>query len=454
MSTDTIAAISTGGTNSGINIIRISGEYASKIIEKIFTNFKKLDHQKIIYGKIVNPHNREVIDEVLVSCFKAPNSFTGEDVYEINTHGGRRVTQDVLELVLANGATMAEPGEFSKRAFLNGKMDLSKAEAIIDVINAKTQTQREIAIAQLEGGLEHEVKEIRNELIELVAQIEVNIDYPEYDYGELSENALKSILKRNKDKIDSVLKARDEGKFLKDGIDLAIIGGANSGKSSLLNKLAKEERAIVTDIAGTTRDIIEESIVIGNLIVNVSDTAGIRETEDIVENIGIKKSIQLIDKVDLIIYMLDSTKDINEQDKQIISQIKEKEIPLIVCMNKIDLASKNQTIECLKNTNCVKISANTGEGIETLKQTIEYMFNVNDFDKKQDKLIVNERHKAALVNANQNLSNALNGIELGKDIDILAISLTEAINELGNITGESTSEDVVNKIFEKFCLGK
>lgn len=456
MSTDTIAAISTGGTNSGINIIRISGENSGEIISKIFTSYKKLDHQRIIYGKIVDPENLEVVDEVLVSCFRAPNSFTGENVYEINTHGGRRVTLDVLELVLKYGARIAEPGEFSKRAFLNGKMDLSKAEAIIDVINAKTKAQKEIAMAQLEGELEKNIKEIRNSLVELMAQIEVNIDYPEYDYDELGKNALKSILGRNKDKIDSLIKTRNEGKYLKEGIDLAIIGGTNAGKSSLLNALAKEDRAIVTDIEGTTRDVIEESIVIGNMLVNISDTAGLRDTDDVVEAIGIKKSIEIIDKTDLVIYMIDSTKGCTECDTLKICEIQKKNIPLIICLNKIDLMDSKQAYpECVKNnTNTVEISAVTGEGLDVLKGMIEEMFNVRSFDKKQDKLVVNQRHKMYLENAKKSLNDAIKSVDDDEGIDISAILITEAINALGSVTGESTSEDVVNKIFEKFCLGK
>ena len=457
MSTETIAAISTGGTNAGINIIRISGDEAENIINKIFKTNSELDHQRIVYGKIVEPETRAVVDEVLVSCFKAPHSFTGEDVIEVNTHGGRRVTLDVLELILKSGARLAEPGEFSKRAFLNGKMDLSKAEAIIDVINAKTKMQKEIAMCQLQGGLENRVKEIRNELVELIAQIEVNIDYPEYDYEELDKSVLKSILERLKTNVKQLIKTREDGKYIKEGIDLAIIGGANSGKSSLLNKLAQEERAIVTDIEGTTRDVIEESIVVGDLIINVSDTAGIRNTDDVVESIGIKKSLEIIEKTDLVLYMIDVVKGITDKDIEIIEDIKWKKIPLIACVNKVDVSYEN--IENVKSkipegVAIVEISANTGHGIETLKQVILEMFNVNDFDKKQEKLVVNERHKQNLLNAKNNITKALNCVENDESIDITAIAITEAIEELGNITGEVASADVVNKIFEKFCLGK
>lgn len=456
MLTDTIAAISTGGTNSGINIIRISGEKSGEIISKIFTSYSKLSHQKIIYGKIVNSETQAVVDEVLVSCFIAPNSYTGEDVYEINTHGGRRITLDVLELVLKLGARIAEPGEFSKRAFLNGKMDLSKAEAIIDVINAKTKIQKELAVLQLEGKLENQIKEIRNSLVETTAQIEVNIDYPEYDYDQMGESSLKSILERIKGKINLLVKNREEGKYLKDGIDIAIIGGTNSGKSSLLNKLAMEERAIVTDIEGTTRDIIEESVIIGDILVNISDTAGIRQTDDVVESIGIKKSMEMIDKTDLIIYMIDSTKEISQDDRIILKQIKEKNIPIIVCMNKIDLIDNCESISQLskESIEIVYISAKSGEGIEQLKNAILQKFSANQFDIKQEKIIINERHKDNLIKATKYIEDAIECLDKGESIDIAAIAISEAISELGCITGESTSEDVVNKIFEKFCLGK
>ena len=269
MLTETIAAISTGGNSSGINIIRISGNDSKKIIDKIFKSKSKLDHQKIIYGKIVNPSNNGIIDEVLVSYFKAPNSFTGEDICEINCHGGRKVTLEILNLVIQAGARLAEPGEFSKRAFLNGKMDLSKAEAIVDIINAKTSIQTKIATNQLEGSIYNLIEKIREKLVTLMAEIEVSIDYPEYDYEEISNQMLKERIESIVKEIDRLIKTYNDGKYIKEGVNLAIVGNTNVGKSSLLNTLLNEEKAIVTDIEGTTRDVIEETLVIGNLFLNI-----------------------------------------------------------------------------------------------------------------------------------------------------------------------------------------
>lgn len=455
MSTDTIAAISTGGSNSGINIIRISGSNAFRIISEIFTNFKKLSHQKIVYGKIKDPKSLKVIDEVLVSMFCAPNSYTGEDICEINTHGGRAVTQEVLELVLKNGAKIAEPGEFSKRAFLNGKMDLSKAEAIIDIINAKTKIQTDFAISKLEGGVKDKVNAIRDALIDLMAQIEVNIDYPEYDYESLSKNALKSILERIDFDINKMIKESQDGKYIKDGVNLAIIGGTNAGKSSLLNALAKSDRAIVTDIEGTTRDVVEETVVVGNLVLNISDTAGIRETTDVVEKIGVEKSLKCIETADLIIYLIDCTKGLSAKDKELIHTLKEVKKTYIVCLNKIDVNKDFTRDEFLINEKYLEqISCLTGEGIESLKKTIQEVFNATDISKFEDKIIVNERHKDLLQKASENVRKAMQDIEADISIDMPVISLNEALQNLGEITGESVTEDVINRIFERFCLGK
>jgi tRNA modification GTPase len=455
MSTDTIAAISTGGSNSGINIIRISGTDAFKIVSEIFTNYKSLGHQKIVYGKIRDPKTLKVIDEVLVSQFCSPNSYTGEDVCEINTHGGRAVTHEVLELVLKCGAKIAEAGEFSKRAFLNGKMDLSKAEAIIDIINAKTKIQTNFALSKLEGGLKDKVNSIRQSLIDLMAQIEVNIDYPEYEYGELSKSVLKSILERIDFEVNKMLQDSQDGKYMKDGVNLAIIGGTNAGKSSLLNALSKSDRAIVTDIEGTTRDVVEETVVVGNLVLNISDTAGIRETTDIVEKIGVEKSLKCIETSDLIIYLLDSTKGLSSKDKELISTLRELKKTYIVCMNKIDMCKEVLIDDFLNSEKYLEqISCLTGEGTDHLKKTIQEVFNAEDISQFEDKIIVNERHKDLLQKASQSIQKALLDIENDMSLDIPVISLNEALQNLGEITGESVTEDVINRIFEKFCLGK
>lgn len=457
MLTDTITAISTGGSSSGINIIRISGKNAKDIIDRIYTNKDKLNHQKIIYGKIINPSTNKVVDEVLVSYFKAPNSFTGEDVCEINCHGGRKVTLDILNLVVVNGARLAEPGEFSKRAFLNGKMDLSKAEAIIDVINAKTSAQAKIASNQLEGGLYNKVELLRDKLVTLMAEIEVSIDYPEYDYEEISNDKLNNRLDEINKELTLLIKTYDDGKYIKDGVNLAIVGNTNVGKSSLLNTLLNEEKAIVTDIEGTTRDVIEETLVIGNLVLNVSDTAGIRETEDIVEAIGVNKSLKAIEDTDMIIYLIDLSRGITSKDVELLNKIKELNKPYIVGLNKIDISRENinKLKEQLKEHNYViAISTATREGIDELKQTIENIFNISEFDSEENRIVVNERHKQLLEKAKERLIKAKEITMMGESLDIATIDIKEATSLLGEITGKDASSDVVNKIFEKFCLGK
>ena len=456
MLTDTIAAISTGGNNSGINIIKISGENALELIKKIFTNYGKVSHQKIVYGKILNCDNGQIIDEVLVSYFKAPHSFTGEDVCEINCHGGRRVTLDILQMVLRNGARIAEAGEFSKRAFLNGKIDLSKAEAVIDVINAKTSLQTKVAMNQLEGELNNKVTEIRNKLVDIMAEIEVSIDYPEYDYVELTEDNLIKRLEEQKENVENLLSTYNNGKYIKEGINLAIVGNTNVGKSSLLNALLKKDRAIVTDIEGTTRDVLEETMILGDLVINISDTAGIRETNDIVEAIGVKKSIETIDNVDVIIYLIDSTKGLQQKDRELVMNIKSKNKPYIICLNKIDISHEklNELEKELESERFIKISSLTGEGLELLKERLEEMFLMKYINSTEDRIIVNERHKEALEKTIKYIIKAVTAIKSGYSLDIGAIEIKEATTSLGTITGEDASEDVVNRIFEKFCLGK
>ncbi len=455
MLTDTIAAISTGGNNTGINIIRISGENSKKIIDEIFTASDKLDHQKIIYGKILD--DDKVLDEVLVSYFIKPNSFTGENVCEINCHGGRRVTLNILELVIKKGARLAGPGEFSKRAFLNGKMDLSKAESIIDIINAKTKLQTKIATEQLEGGLYNIVKTEREKLIELLAQIEVSIDYPEYDYKELENNEIINKLKDISINLKKYINSYDDGKYIKDGINVAILGGTNAGKSSLLNILSNSDKAIVTDIEGTTRDIVEETVIIDDIVLNIFDTAGIRDTEDVVEKIGIKKSFAIIDKVDLIIIVIDLLKGLTEKDKELINKIMEKNKKYIICLNKIDVSHEKvgkvkKQLQSFKNV--IETSFFTKEGIDTLKNKIAYMFNLEQISNDDSIIIVNQRHKELLDKSYTSLNKAINEIEKNIGVDIAEIDIKNSAKYLGEIIGEEVTSDVINKIFEKFCLGK
>lgn len=458
MSTNTIAAIGTGLTNSGISIIRISGDDSLKIIEKIFNNSSKLEPNKIIYGNIIN--EEEVIDTVLVSYFKAPKSYTGEDVVEINCHGGIQITKQILEYVLKSGARMAEAGEFSKRAFLNGKMDLSKAEAIIDLINAKSKIETSVFEKHLQGELAKKIRQIRQDLIDLLAHISVSIDYPEYDYEEVDTNNVINLIEKKISEIEALVSTYDQGKYIKNGVNVAIIGKPNVGKSSLLNKLSNSDKAIVTDIAGTTRDIVEETINIGNLTLNISDTAGIRDTEDIIEKIGVEKSIKMLDEVDLIIYMFSPENKIDKSDIEILSKIQNKGLKYITLINKTDKVQKNVLngfMEELKKynlENIIPISVEEEIGIEDLKNKIEDIFNTSHLDYKNTLIITNERHRGLLNDSIKNLEKAKNEINNNMPIDIISIYLNDATRSLSEIIGENISADVAKKIFEKFCIGK
>lgn len=458
MSTETIAAIGTGLSNSGISIIRISGDKSLRIINKIFKTKSQILPNTIVYGKIFDGDTH--LDNVLVSYFKAPKSFTGEDICEINCHGGINITKEILELVLKSGARMAEPGEFSKRAFLNGKMDLSQAEAIINLINAKTSTATRVATNQLDGNVSTKIKELREALVELLAHIEVSIDYPEYDYEEVENTHVTTILDKKIDEINEILKTYEQGRYINDGINVAILGKPNVGKSSLLNKLADYEKAIVTDIPGTTRDIVEETINIGNVVLNVSDTAGIRDTEDIVEKIGVEKSIKKLDEVDLVIYILSADENIKETDREILSKIQNKGIKLITVINKIDKKQKTifdtvlDELNRIGIKNKIQMSVANDEGIEELKNEIEKMFLNSDLDYKEQLVITNARHKDLLRKSLEYLSLAKNEIEFNNPIDIISIYIKKATSTLGEIIGTDVNIDVANKIFEKFCLGK
>ena len=454
----TIAAIGTALSNSGISIIRISGKDSLNIINKIFSSSSKLEPNHIIYGKIID--NGEILDNVLVSYFKAPHSYTGEDVCEINCHGGTQITKDILEIVLENGAALAEPGEFSKRAFLNGKMDLSQAEAVINLINAKTKTESRIAAKNMEGDLSKKIKELREELVELMAQIEVSVDYPEYDYEEVEPTSITSLLDRKISEIKHILDTYDHGKYIKNGVNVAILGKPNVGKSSLLNNLANYEKAIVTDIPGTTRDIVEETINLGNIVLNISDTAGIRDTDDIIEKIGVEKSLKILDEVDLVLYLINGEEGISKEDFQILSKIKNKGIKYIPVINKIDLTKKPilSTIMNELEHNGIKkavcISAQENDGIDDLKNEITRLFNVSDLDYSHELIITNERHKDLLKKSINYLIDAKNEINLGQPIDIVSIYVKKCTKTLGEIIGADVTQDIISKIFEKFCLGK
>ena len=454
----TIAAIGTALSNSGISIIRISGKDSLNIINKIFISSSKLEPNHIIYGKIIDKN--EVLDNVLVSYFKAPHSYTGEDVCEINCHGGNQITKEILEVVLENGAIMAEPGEFSKRAFLNGKMDLSQAEAVINLINAKTKTESRIAAKNMEGDLSKKIRELREELVELMAKIEVSVDYPEYDYEEVEPNSILELLNKKIAEIQHIVDTYEHGKYIKNGVNVAILGKPNVGKSSLLNNLANYEKAIVTNIPGTTRDIVEETINLGNIILNISDTAGIRDTEDIIEKIGVEKSLKILEEMDLVLYLINGKDGITEDDFNILSKIQNKGLKYITVINKSDLTSKddlNAIIKKLEKKNINKpvcISVKNNSGIDELKSKIIELFDASDLDYSHELIITNERHKDLLKKAIGYLNEAKNEISMGQPIDIVSIYVKKSTKTLGEIIGADVTEDIISKIFEKFCLGK
>ena len=454
----TIAAIGTALSNSGISIIRLSGKDSLNIINKIFKSSAKLEPNHIIYGKIVD--NNEVIDNVLVSYFKAPHSYTGEDVCEINCHGGNQITKEILEIVLENGATLAEPGEFSKRAFLNGKMDLSQAEAVINLINAKTKTETRIAAKNMEGDLSKKIRELREELVELMAHIEVSVDYPEYDYEEVEPTSIVSLLDKKINEIDNIVKTYEHGKYIKNGVNVAILGKPNVGKSSLLNNLANYEKAIVTDIPGTTRDIVEETICIGDIVLNISDTAGIRDTDDIIEKIGVEKSIKILEEMDLVLYLINGQEGVSKEDFEILSKIQNKGLKYITVINKMDLTEKSILDGILEelNENEIKepicISVENNEGIDELKNEIIELFDANDLDYSHELIITNERHKDLLKKAIGYLKDAQKEIAFGQPIDIVSIYVKKSTKTLGEIIGADVTQDIIAKIFEKFCLGK
>ena len=447
----TIAAIATSMGSGGIGIIRISGDEALNIINRVFVPVKKGEIKPFTLklGQIID-ENKNVIDQVLVSYFKAPKSYTGEDVCEINCHGGHIAVNRVLELVLQNGATLAEGGEFTKRAFLNGKLDLTQAEAVIDLINSKSEREGKASIKQLEGKLGDEIRGIKDEIIGLLADIEANIDYPEYeDIEDVRREKIENILIKQINKLKQLEESFESGKILKNGIMTAIVGKPNVGKSSLLNMLLKEERAIVTEIAGTTRDTIEECVTIKGITLRLIDTAGIRETADVVENIGVEKSKNALKNAELVLFLLDGSKGFLAEDEEILQEIGDKNH--IILINKIDLENKN--IE-LNNPNIVRISAKTGEGIKELEEKIEEMFNLKKLETENEFIVTNIRHKDLLNKARNGLIQAKETVINGLPIDMISINIQIAIESLGEILGESVSEDVLNKIFEKFCVGK
>lgn len=457
---DTIAAIATAMGNSGINIIRISGDMALEIALNIFVdkNNKKVDSFKnryLNYGMIVD-RDGKVLDEVMLSYMKKPNTFTREDVVEINCHGGVLSAKKILDLVLTYDCRIAERGEFTKRAFLNGRIDLTQAEAVIDIINSKTNSSHEISVTHLEGRLSKQVNELIDNIILLLANIEVNIDFPEYDEDEISINMAKESSKNMLDKIDALIRTADTGKIYKEGIKTLILGKPNVGKSSLMNFLLNENRAIVTEIPGTTRDTIEEYVNINGIPLNIIDTAGIRKTDDTVEKIGVEKAISKIDEADLIMIVLDASNKLEEEDIEILKLVENKKV--IYLKNKTDLDEKIDLSEYEEYKNIedkiINISVLKNEGLEEITKAIQTMFFEGKIDIGNDLIVNNARQKNLLINAANNLKDVLKSIENGMSIDFIEIDLKACMENLGLIVGKAVSDDLIDKIFSDFCIGK
>ena len=453
----TIAAISTAPGAAGIGIIRMSGEDCFNVLKKIFVPKKdsEIKGYSIKYGNIVNSKTHEIIDEVLVSYFVAPKSYTKENMCEINSHGGIIVEKLILEECIKNGATLAEPGEFTKRAFLNGRIDLSQAEAIIDIINSKTEKEMEVAQRHLDGKLSEKIKEIQKLLLDVMADIEASIDYPEYDIEETTNKKLNDVLEITKNKLKKLEQSFSIGKILKEGIKTTIIGKPNVGKSSLLNMVLGEERAIVSNIEGTTRDTIEEYINIKGIPLKIIDTAGIRNTNDEIEQIGVKKSKEVINNTDLIIAVFDDSREFDDKDKEIVNLIENKNA--IIIINKTDLKKglikNNEIIKNLKNTK-IDFSTINENGYDELQNEILKMFNAEEIKIDDSEIVTSQRQKENIMKASESVNKAQKSLEDKMPLDITAICLKDILENLANITGENVSEDIINEIFKKFCLGK
>ena len=449
---DNIVAISTSMGVGAISIIRLSGKDVIPITNSIFKgkNLEKVDSHTINYGYIIN--NNEIIDEVLVTIMKSPKTYTTEDVVEINCHGGIATTNKILEIILTKDIRLAEPGEFTKRAFLNGRIDLTKSEAVMDLLESKTETSRKLAISQLKGNTYNMIENFRNDLKDLISSVEVNIDYPEYyDIEVVTIEKIKEKVKQMKEKLDKIIKESRNTKILKSGIDTLIVGRPNVGKSSILNKFLDEEKAIVTDIAGTTRDIVEGQVILNNISLNIIDTAGIRATEDKVEKIGVEKSLSLIERADLIIVVLNGEEELTNKDKEILEKTKDK--TTIVVINKNDLNQKIDK-ELLKEYTVVSTNTNSIDGIDPLKNKIIEMFHLEEIESKDYNYLTNIRQISLAKQAYQKLEEVEKGIISELPIDMIEIDLRDCFDLLGEIIGKTYSDEIIDNLFEKFCVGK
>lgn len=446
---DTIAAISTTTGIGAISIIRLSGPESLEIASKVFTkDLTKVETHTIHYGYIKN--NNEKIDEVLVSVMKAPKTFTKEDIVEINCHGGIATTNKVLEILLNNGARLAEPGEFTKRAFLNGRIDLLEAEATMDLISSKSDKARKMSLNTLTGETSNLIKDLRSDIVGIISNIEVNIDYPEYeDIEVLTNKKILPEIQKFKEKLEKIIKKSQDSKVIKEGIKVGIIGKPNVGKSSLLNSLLEEEKAIVTNVPGTTRDIVEGTIILDNVILNIIDTAGIRESDDIVEKIGIEKSLTIINEADLVIFILNNNEKITAEEKELLEKLKDKK--KIIVINKIDLENK---LDKSILDNYIEISAKENIGIEKIKDEIKRLFNLGELEASDLTYMSNARSISLLGKSLNNINDAISEINNNSPIDIVEFHLKDAWNNLGEIIGETYTDELLDELFSRFCLGK
>ncbi len=457
---DTIAAISSAVGEAGIGIVRMSGPRSLEIAGKLFKgnkikSIKDIENRKLTYGHIINPKDNEIVDEVLIVYMKAPYTYTREDIVEIYCHGGIVPVKKTLELLLSNGARIAEPGEFTKRAFLNGRLDLSQAEAVIDIIRAKTDKSYQVSLNQLEGSLSSKIEEIQNIILDMIAHIEVSIDFPDEDIEEVTYEELEDKAEIVLTSIKKLLNTADRGKILRDGLSTVILGKPNVGKSSLLNAILRENRAIVTDVPGTTRDIIEEYANIDGIPLKLVDTAGIRYTEDLVEKIGVDKAKDEVEEADLVIAVFDSSRELSKEDYDILEIVNEKKA--ILLLNKIDLPPKynKEKLEKLASGKpIINTSIANGEGLEQLEKVIKDMFYSGEVEVYNDIVVSNIRHKNQLLKAKINIEEALKGIKSKLPLDCVEVDIRNCWNNLGEISGDTVSEDVLDKIFSEFCIGK
>lgn len=453
---DTIAAIATPIGEGGISIIRVSGENALEIVNKIFrgANLNKVASHTIHYGHIIDYANKDVVDEVLVTVMLAPKTFTRENTVEVSCHGGLLVTQKILQLILDNGARMATPGEFTKRAFINGRIDLTQAESIMDIIEAKTDRARQVAMKQLEGGLLFEIRKLRQELLNTMAHEEVNIDYPEYDMDDVTSKEMYDKAQQVIKEIDKLLATAQEGKVVRSGFATAIVGRPNVGKSSLLNYLSKEEKAIVTNIAGTTRDTLEEYVSLKGILLKLIDTAGIRQTDDIVEKIGVERSKRAITESDLVLLLINSSEELTEEDQKLLELTQDKK--RIIILNKADQVAKitKKDIQKITDSPIVTISVLKKKNMIGLEEAIKSLFLQGITDSKSEVMVTNQRQNDLLRKAKQSLIEAIEAINDNMPLDLVQIDLKEAWDSLGEITGDTAPDELITQLFSKFCLGK